>query len=124
MTSEDLHDIVDIDKIEPKSVRIEEKWSEESAAEQPGSRKTYTVTYGLPIPVSETWQYMFQRPGPMSGVVHRVDFEFSEDGTEVSTVVEREPGPELLIINGAEHFFHGRLTELRQAVMDFVEDHQ
>jgi len=96
MTSEELHDIVDIDKIEPKSVRIEEKWSEESAAEQPGSRKTYTVTYSLPIPVSETWQYMFQRPGPMSGVVHRVDFEFSEDGTEVSTVVEREPGPELL----------------------------
>ena len=30
----------------------------------------------------------------------------------------------LLIINGGEHFFHGRLTELRQAVMDFVADSQ
>ncbi len=31
-----------------------------------------------------------------------------------------EPGPELLIVNGGEHFFHGRLTELRDAVMTFV----
>ena len=32
-----------------------------------------------------------------------------------------EPGPELLVMQGAEHFFHGRLNELRAAVMDFVE---
>jgi alpha/beta superfamily hydrolase len=31
-----------------------------------------------------------------------------------------EPGPELLIIPGGEHFFHGRLVELREAVSDFV----
>jgi len=31
-----------------------------------------------------------------------------------------EPGPELLIIEGGEHFFHGRLAELRNAVMDFI----
>jgi alpha/beta superfamily hydrolase len=31
-----------------------------------------------------------------------------------------EPGPELLIIEGGEHFFHGRLAELRNAVMEFV----
>jgi alpha/beta superfamily hydrolase len=31
-----------------------------------------------------------------------------------------EPGPELLVFPGAEHFFHGRLTELREAAMDFV----
>lgn len=31
-----------------------------------------------------------------------------------------EPGPELLVLAGAEHFFHGRLVELREAVMDFV----
>ena len=35
-----------------------------------------------------------------------------------------EPGPELLIINGGEHFFHGRLVELRGAVMEFVADNQ
>jgi len=33
-----------------------------------------------------------------------------------------EPGPELLVIRQGEHFFHGRLTELRQAVMDFVSE--
>ena len=35
-----------------------------------------------------------------------------------------EPGPELLIINGGEHFFHGRLGDLRDAVMAFVAEHQ
>lgn len=31
-----------------------------------------------------------------------------------------EPGPELLIIPGGEHFFHGRLIDLRESVMEFV----
>ena len=31
-----------------------------------------------------------------------------------------EPGPELRVINAAEHFFHGRLVELREAVTEFV----
>lgn len=31
-----------------------------------------------------------------------------------------EAGPELLVLNDAEHFFHGRLIELRQAVAGFV----
>jgi alpha/beta superfamily hydrolase len=30
------------------------------------------------------------------------------------------PGPELLVLTGAEHFFHGRLIDLRQAVTEFV----
>ncbi|MBT5861952.1 MAG: alpha/beta fold hydrolase [Gammaproteobacteria bacterium] len=34
------------------------------------------------------------------------------------------PGPELLIISGAEHFFHGRLVELREAVAEFVIESQ
>lgn len=33
-----------------------------------------------------------------------------------------EPGPELLVIAQAEHFFHGRLTELRKAVMEFIAE--
>jgi hypothetical protein len=31
-----------------------------------------------------------------------------------------EPGPELLIISEGEHFFHGRLLELREAIATFV----
>jgi hypothetical protein len=33
-----------------------------------------------------------------------------------------EPGPELLIIPDGEHFFHGRLNELREAVQEFATD--
>jgi len=33
-----------------------------------------------------------------------------------------DPGPELLVFEGAEHFFHGRLVELRNAVEAFVND--
>jgi len=33
-----------------------------------------------------------------------------------------QPGPELLILRGAEHFFHGRLGDLRDAVSEFVSD--
>jgi alpha/beta superfamily hydrolase len=33
-----------------------------------------------------------------------------------------EPGPELLIIPEGEHFFHGRLLELREAVAAFVDE--
>ena len=32
-----------------------------------------------------------------------------------------EPGPDLLVMAGAEHFFHGRLVELRDAVTEFVQ---
>lgn len=34
------------------------------------------------------------------------------------------PGPELLIVPDGEHFFHGRLIELREAVADFVDKSQ
>jgi alpha/beta superfamily hydrolase len=32
------------------------------------------------------------------------------------------PGPDLLVMVGAEHFFHGRLNDLRTAVTDFVNE--
>lgn len=34
------------------------------------------------------------------------------------------PGPELLVLPGAEHFFHGRLNDLRTAAMEFIDDAQ
>ena len=42
----------------------------------------------------------------------------------VAWVDSLDPGPEFLVVNGGEHFFHGRLTELRQAVMGFIADNQ
>ncbi|MCH7820611.1 MAG: alpha/beta hydrolase [Proteobacteria bacterium] len=35
-----------------------------------------------------------------------------------------EPGPELLIMSGAGHFFHGKLVDLRSSVTEFVERHR
>jgi alpha/beta superfamily hydrolase len=34
-----------------------------------------------------------------------------------------DPGPELRVITGAEHFFHGRLVLLREIVSEFVRRH-
>ena len=36
-------------------------------------------------------------------------------------VVNYQPGPELQVLAGAEHFFHGRLIDLREAVTSFVK---
>jgi len=34
-----------------------------------------------------------------------------------------EPGPELIVMPGVEHFFHGNLVALREAVVNFVRNH-
>jgi uncharacterized protein len=34
-----------------------------------------------------------------------------------------EPGPELQIFQDTEHFFHGKLVELRRAVETFIDEH-
>jgi uncharacterized protein len=33
-----------------------------------------------------------------------------------------EPGPQLRVVAGAEHFFHGKLTQLREAVLAFLRE--
>jgi len=48
--------------------------------------------------------------------------ELVEIDETVEWVDSLEPGPELLVMPGAEHFFHGRLHELREAVMAFIAD--
>jgi alpha/beta superfamily hydrolase len=41
----------------------------------------------------------------------------------ISWVNALEPGPELQIFEGTEHFFHGKLVELRRAVETFIDAH-
>ncbi len=38
-------------------------------------------------------------------------------------VNELQPGPELAVLSGADHFFHGRLVELRDIVTGFLGGH-
>lgn len=41
----------------------------------------------------------------------------------IAWVNELQPGPDLQILEGAEHFFHGKLITLREAVETFVSQH-
>jgi alpha/beta superfamily hydrolase len=54
-------------------------------------------------------------------IVQGDEDELVDVAETVEWVDSLEPGPELLIINGGEHFFHGRLAELREAVMRFIQ---
>lgn len=40
----------------------------------------------------------------------------------IAWVNDVDPGPELALIGGAGHFFHGKLTQLRSAVAGFIDD--
>ena len=46
--------------------------------------------------------------------------ELVEVDETIEWVNSLEPGPELLLLEGAEHFFHGRLNDVREAVTEFV----
>lgn len=39
----------------------------------------------------------------------------------VSWIDGLSPGPELLVMNGVDHFFHGRLTDLRDNVVELLQ---
>jgi alpha/beta superfamily hydrolase len=39
-----------------------------------------------------------------------------------SWAAEFAPAPQLSVITGAEHFFHGKLTQLREVILAFVRD--
>lgn len=41
----------------------------------------------------------------------------------VSWIDRLPPGPELLVMDGVDHFFHGRLRELRQNLYDLLQPH-
>jgi len=54
-------------------------------------------------------------------VIQGDEDELIEIDETITWINSLSPGPELLVIPGAEHFFHGRLNDLRSAVMEFVE---
>ncbi len=42
----------------------------------------------------------------------------------IAWVNSLDPGPELIVLSGAEHFFHGRLNDVRHAAMEFVDENR
>ncbi len=61
------------------------------------------------------------QPGCPWLVIQGDDDELVDVDETVQWLDGLEPGPELLVIEGGEHFFHGRLVELRSAVTEFVD---
>lgn len=53
-------------------------------------------------------------------IVQGDEDEFVDIEETIEWVNTLDPGPELLVIPGGEHFFHGRLIDLRESVMQFV----
>ena len=53
-------------------------------------------------------------------IVHGDQDELADVDETVAWVNGLLPGPELLVMTGAEHFFHARLVELREHVSRFV----
>ena len=62
-----------------------------------------------------------EQPGCPLLVIQGDEDELVDVEETIEWVNSLEPGPELRVMEGAEHFFHGRLVELREAVMTFVE---
>lgn len=73
--------------------------------------------------ISRVAPAMTQQPDCPWLVVQGDEDELVDIDETVAWVDSLEPGPELLVIEGGEHFFHGRLVELREAVMEFIANH-
>lgn len=55
-------------------------------------------------------------------IVQGDDDELVDIGETVDYVNALDPGPSLAVFPGGEHFFHGRLVELRSTVAAFIEE--
>jgi alpha/beta superfamily hydrolase len=62
-----------------------------------------------------------RQPGCPWLVIQGDEDELVEVDETIEWLNGLEPGPELLVLEGAEHFFHGRLNDMRVAVMDFIK---
>lgn len=71
-------------------------------------------------PVSRFADEMTSQPRCPWLIVHGDEDELVPVDETVDWANSLEPGPELLIMEGADHFFHGRLVELREHVVSFI----
>lgn len=55
--------------------------------------------------------------------MHSVDDDVVNYEQTRATLLAYQPPPQLVRFEGAGHFYHGRLTELQQAVLPFLQQH-
>jgi hypothetical protein len=79
---------------------------------------THLITVAPPV---QRFDFSGLKPPPCPWLVVQGDAdEVVDPNTVIAWVNALEPRPQLLIMPGAGHFFHGRLLELRDAVIDAV----
>jgi alpha/beta superfamily hydrolase len=83
-----------------------------------GARPRRLVT--IAPPVGRILTVPGARPGCPWLIVQGDRDELVEADAVRAWAASYEPAPELLVIGGAEHFFHGKLLELRAGILDFL----
>jgi alpha/beta superfamily hydrolase len=71
-------------------------------------------------PIARLGHLMAKQPTCPWLIVQGAADELVESGEVVDWVNELDPGPELIVLNDVDHFFHGRLTLLRQTLHDHL----
>ena len=71
-------------------------------------------------PVNRFADEMTSQPDCPWLIVHGDEDELVSVDETVEWANSLEPGPELVVMSGADHFFHGRLVELREHVVSFI----
>ena len=79
------------------------------------------VTAALPVQRFDTGELL--QPSCPWFIAQGDQDELVDTDAVVAWVNDLEPGPELLVLNGVDHFFHGRLSELRERLYDLVAPH-
>ena len=79
------------------------------------------VTVALPVKKIGT---LTQQPRVPWLVIQGDEDEIVDAEEVIAWLNGMDPGPELTLMNGVDHFFHGRLTELRDRVAEFLTDNR
>jgi alpha/beta superfamily hydrolase len=90
------------------------------------SRVKPSVQLSVSVPLSGDYIDGAARP-PHPGcpwlAVHGTGDDVVDYARTRAALESYEPPPRLVTLEGAGHFYHGRLTELQQAVLPFIQEH-
>jgi alpha/beta superfamily hydrolase len=77
----------------------------------------------IAVPVQRFDVGSLVQPGCPWIVIQGDEDELVDTDEVVNWIDGLEPGPELVVMDGVDHFFHGHLRELRQRLRELLEPH-